>query len=463
LGGRGRPVRQLAAVAVACVVGIVLIGFVSIIAAVSGGSAIASSCETGAGAGGLLPTPPAGQLNAGQMVRYFVQAGESPDAAAGIVGNLIQESGDLNPNVPDGNGGGGLAQWNITWYHEDGPEGTQSLDAFAAAHHLAANTDQAQLAFIVYDLRTGDAFYKPPPSGTLQSNLQSAADPETAATMFETGYEGCSGVTGWMAVIAGSLCDDAKRRNFAREALQQAHLGAGAATTAATSRGSDSAATTSSISTGTSTATSTPVSGGCSTGIATAPITQGPTGKIEADGVAEAPANAPPAVKQAIAAGNAIIDTFYSQERRLGMLTQVQDSYDCSGSTDFVLWNAGLADPPYNQNPAIVGSSTAVATSSSVLVAYGQPGPGKWITAYSGAGGEGHEFIEVAGLVLDTSHQGLPYAPVGVPYHPIPGADYGPSGPGGPTSGPRWFYASQILTAQLNDGLSWTARHPQGL
>jgi hypothetical protein len=266
-----------------------------------------------------------------------------------------------------------------------------------------------------------------------------------------------------MAVIAGSLCDDAKRRNFAREALQQAHLGAGAATTAATSRGSDSAATTSSISTGTSTATSTPVSGGCSTGIATAPITQGPTGKIEADGVAEAPANAPPAVKQAIAAGNAIIDTFYSQERRLGMLTQVQDSYDCSGSTDFVLWNAGLADPPYNQNPAIVGSSTAVATSSSVLVAYGQPGPGKWITAYSGAGGEGHEFIEVAGLVLDTSHQGLPYAPISVPYHPIPGADYGPSGPGGPTSGPRWFYASQILTAQLNDGLSWTARHPQGL
>jgi hypothetical protein len=460
-------VKQLAAVAVACVVGIVLIGFVSIIAAVSGGSASASSCDTGVGTGGPLPTAPAGQLNAGQIVRYFVQAGESPNAAAGIVGNLIQESGDLDPNVPDGNGGGGLAQWSITWYHEDGPDGTQSLDAFAAAHHLAANTDQAQLAFIVYDLRTGYAFYKPPPSGTLQSNLQSAPDPETAATMFETGYEGCSGVTGWMAVIAGSLCDDAKRRNFAQEALQQAHLGAGASTTpsASKSTGSGSGAATSSISTGTSTATSTttPVSSGCSTGIGTAPITQGPTGKIESDGVADAPATSPPAVKQAIAAGNAIIDTFYSQERRPGMLTQVQDSYDCSGSTDFVLWNAGLAHPPYNQNPAIVGSNAGVATSSSALVAYGQPGPGRWITAYSGSGGEGHEFIEVAGLVLDTSHQGLPYAPVSVPYHPIPGADYGPSGPGGPTSGPRWFYANQILTAQLNDGLSWTARHPQGL
>ena len=366
--------------------------------------------------------------------------------------------------------GTGAADWlsgtspGIT---SEGPDGTQSLDAFAAAHHLAANTDQAQLAFIVYDLRTGYAFYKSPPSGTLQSNLQSAPDPETAATMFETGYEGCSGVTGWMAVTAGSLCDDAKRRNFAHEALQQAHLGrpGRAPPPPARAQASGSGTSVSSISTGMSTATSTstPMSSGCSTGIGMAPITQGPTGKIEPDGVAEAPANAPPAVKQAIAAGNAIIDTFYSQERRPGMLTQVQDSYDCSGSTDFVLWNAGLADPPYNQNPAIVGNSTAVATSSSVLIAYGRPGPGKWVTAYSGSGGEGHEFIEVAGLVLDTSHQGLPYAPVSVPYHPIPGADYGPSGPGGPTSGPRWFYANQILTPQLNDGLSWTARHPQGL
>ena len=123
--------KQLAAVAVACVVGVVLIGFVSIIAAISGGSAIASSCDTGVGSGGPLPTPPAGQLNAGQIVRYFVQAGETPNAAAGITGNLIQESGDLDPNVSDGNGGGGLAQWNITWYHEQGPDGTQSLAAFA--------------------------------------------------------------------------------------------------------------------------------------------------------------------------------------------------------------------------------------------------------------------------------------------------------------------------------------------
>ena len=47
--------KRLAAVAMACVVGITLIGFVSIIAAISGGSAIASSCAIDVGTGGPLP------------------------------------------------------------------------------------------------------------------------------------------------------------------------------------------------------------------------------------------------------------------------------------------------------------------------------------------------------------------------------------------------------------------------
>ena len=76
--------------------------------------------------------------------------------------------------------------------------------------------------------------------------------------------------------------------------------------------------------------------------------------------------------------------------------------------------------PSLQPGPGDRRQQRRVATGSSVLVAYGQPGPGKWVTAYSGSGGEGHEFIEVAGLVLDTSHQGLPYAPVSVPYQPDP-------------------------------------------
>ena len=71
-----------------------------------------------------------------------------------------------------------------------------------------------------------------------------------------------------------------------------------------------------------------------------APITPGPVAKITADGVAQAPADAPAQVQDAIAAGDRIIDTAYSQERTPNMLATVMSAYDCSGSTDFVLYNS---------------------------------------------------------------------------------------------------------------------------
>ena len=76
-----------------------------------------------------------------------------------------------------------------------------------------------------------------------------------------------------------------------------------------------------------------------------AATTPGTTAQILPNGTALAPADAPLQVQDVIAAGNRIIDTFYSQERRPNMLTHIQDSYDCSGSVDFVLYNAGLSSP----------------------------------------------------------------------------------------------------------------------
>ena len=216
---------KLVAVTATGLMEILVLGVVVMIAAIAGGVASAQNCNGAVATGGPLPIPPSGMLNAGQMVRYFVQAGESPNAAAGIVGNLIQESGDLDPNIPDGAGGGGLAQWSISWYHERGAGRDAVTGRVRRAHHLAPNTDRAQLAFIVYDLRTGCAFYKAPPSGTLQSNLQSAPDPGTAATMFETGYEGCCGVTGLDGSDAGSLCDDSKRRGLRPGSTATGELG----------------------------------------------------------------------------------------------------------------------------------------------------------------------------------------------------------------------------------------------
>jgi hypothetical protein len=161
------------------------------------------------------------------------------------------------------------------------------------------------------------------------------------------------------------------------------------------------------------------------------PITPGTTARILPDGLAAIPQGAPAQVQAAIAAGNRIIDTSYSQERQPNMLTTVMSSYDCSGSTDFVLYNAGLNTPQVDVGNRIAGDSTLLET-------YGDPGPGHWITVYASAN---HAFIQIAGIVLDTAHWTLT-TPAG--------------------SGPRWQRAS-ILPSQLADGNTWTQRHPPGL
>jgi hypothetical protein len=161
------------------------------------------------------------------------------------------------------------------------------------------------------------------------------------------------------------------------------------------------------------------------------PTTPGTTARILPDGLAAAPQDAPAQVQAAIAAGNRIIDTSYSTERQPNMLSTVMSSYDCSGSTDFVLYNAGL-------NAAQVDIGDGIAGDSGMLEIYDDPGRGQWITVYASAG---HAFIQIAGIVLDTAHWTTTI----------------PSG-----SGPRWQPAT-ILPSQLADGNTWTERHPPGL
>jgi Phage tail lysozyme len=157
-------------------------------------------CSTPSPQGPVTP-PPAGRLSAAQIVRWLESQGDSANASAGIVGNLEQES-QLNP----GAAGGGLAQWNPTWYAE--------MAAYATAQGLSPTSDQGQLAYLQYDLRTSY-------SGLL-SRMDMAPDPGTAAEMFETTYELCQGVVGYMDVIPGSLCEDANRKLYAVMALAQA-------------------------------------------------------------------------------------------------------------------------------------------------------------------------------------------------------------------------------------------------
>ncbi len=133
------------------------------------------------------------------FVQYLESQGISPNGAAGIVGNLEQESG-LNAKTP----GGGLAQWlGNRW---------SAMVAWTTKQNLDPNSNAGQLTYIVYDLRANYA--------QLLAELNGAPDPGIAATMFESVYEVCSGVSGYLKVAPGSACNDPARRAFAVSALK---------------------------------------------------------------------------------------------------------------------------------------------------------------------------------------------------------------------------------------------------
>ena len=142
--------------------------------------------------------PPPGTQTAGQVVRYLESQGFAPFGAAGIEGNLQQESG-LNPTESDGAGGGGLAQWKASWY--------QKMSAWATGHGLSPTSMAGQLEYLAFDVRSSYP--------QVVSELNSATSPQEAATMFETTYEFCSGYVAYMVVIPGSPCNDPNRRMYA--------------------------------------------------------------------------------------------------------------------------------------------------------------------------------------------------------------------------------------------------------
>ena len=128
------------------------------------------------------------------------------------------------------------------------------------------------------------------------------------------------------------------------------------------------------------------------------------------DGVAYAPKRAPAAVIRAIAAGNRLQGKPYKWGG--GHARHDDSGYDCSGTVSYVLREAGL----------LKGSMP-----SRGYFAYGKKGEGKWITVYIR---NGHVFMTVAGLRLDTG------------------------GPGG-ESGPLW-------KPQTRQGKGHVMRHPAG-
>jgi hypothetical protein len=111
-----------------------------------------------------------------------------------------------------------------------------------------------------------------------------------------------------------------------------------------------------------------------------------------------APASAPLAVKQVIAAANRIRTTPYVWGG--GHRTWVDTGYDCSGSVSYALHGGKLLETP------LVSGSFAT---------WCEPGPGKWITIYAN---KAHVYMVVAGLRFDTG--GDPEGETGPRWHAEP-------------------------------------------
>jgi hypothetical protein len=145
--------------------------------------------------------------------------------------------------------------------------------------------------------------------------------------------------------------------------------------------------------------------------------------------VALVPAGMPAVVQAMVVAGNELQGLAYGPGGHPNPLGSLQE--DCSSTVNYVLYRAGVRPLKeiIEQNP--------VAQS---YVSWGAPGPGRWVTIYATDAPTPHVFIVIAGLRLDTSHNGTDV------------------GPNRDENGPRWRILDQIPT-----WASWSVRHPPGL
>jgi cell wall-associated NlpC family hydrolase len=143
---------------------------------------------------------------------------------------------------------------------------------------------------------------------------------------------------------------------------------------------------------------------------ATPVVAPGEKAVVGSDGLAVAPASAPPQVKAIIAAGNRIAKKPYKYGGGHG---RWEDSgYDCSGSLSYAFHGAGMLK---------------TAMDSSGFMRWGESGKGQWVTVYAKPS---HAYMVIAGLRFDTS--------------------------GRASQGTRW-------QADMRSASGYTVRHPEGL
>ena len=149
-----------------------------------------------------------------------------------------------------------------------------------------------------------------------------------------------------------------------------------------------------------------------------------------ADGhVAMIPAGAPAVVQAMLVAGNELEDLPYGPLGHPDPLGATEE--DCSSTVNYVLYRSGVRPLAeiLRENPL-----------AQDYVRWGDPGPGRWVTLYAADSPSPHVFMTVAGLRLDTSHDGTDI------------------GPNRDQDGPRWRISPTIPSWAL-----WSVRHPPGL
>ncbi len=141
------------------------------------------------------------------------------------------------------------------------------------------------------------------------------------------------------------------------------------------------------------------------------------------------PLGVPPVVQAMVVAGNELQGLPYGSDGHPDPRGAPDE--DCSSSLSYMLFRAGVRpiaeivrDNPLAQD----------------YVHWGLPGPGRWVTIYATDAPTPHVFVVVAGLRLDTSHDGTD------------------AGPNRDQDGPRWRILDHIPT-----WAHWSVRHPPGL
>ena len=123
----------------------------------------------------ISPPPISEQGPVNDAMTFFQSKGWTKEQAAGIVGNLMHESG-MDPNIHERGGGPGfgLAQWSS-------PERQRALSDYA--HSKGENTPslQTQLEFVQRELETSE--------GAAAQALRSAKTPQEAAKIFSDTFE----------------------------------------------------------------------------------------------------------------------------------------------------------------------------------------------------------------------------------------------------------------------------------